>query len=88
MPGQIDETTDHDAMAQIARLRAQVEALMRDRVVPTVADAAEQASSAAHDAANAARHHAETLSAKVREQPLTALLIAFAAGVLLGRASH
>jgi ElaB/YqjD/DUF883 family membrane-anchored ribosome-binding protein len=77
-----------DAVAQIARLREQVEALMRDRVNPAVAAAADRAQSAVHGAADTARDQLETLSGKVREQPLLAILIAAAVGFVLARATR
>ena len=77
-----------DATAQIARLREQVETLMKDRVTPVVADAAGRAESAIHDAASAVRGQAEAVSGKVREQPLLAVLIAAAVGYVLGRATR
>jgi ElaB/YqjD/DUF883 family membrane-anchored ribosome-binding protein len=74
-----------DTTAQIARLRAQVEALMKDRVTPAVADAAGRAEAAMYGAADAVREQAETVSGKVREQPLLAILIAAGVGYALGR---
>ena len=70
-----------DAMAQIAMLREQVEALMRDHVTPAL----NAAGATAQDAVGTVREKAEMVSGKVREQPLTALLIVAAAGFLLGR---
>ena len=75
-----------DPMAQIARLREQVETLMRDKVAPRVNELAEQADASAHDASAALRDRAESLAAHVRAQPLTAILLAAAAGFILGRA--
>ena len=66
-----------DAAAQIARLREQVEALMRERVRPVVAEAAD-----------AMHEHAEAVAGRVREQPLLAVLIAAAVGYVLGRATR
>jgi ElaB/YqjD/DUF883 family membrane-anchored ribosome-binding protein len=77
-----------DAAAQIARLREQVEALMRDRVNPAVAAATDRAQSAMHGAADTMRDQLETLSGKVREQPLLAILIAAAVGFVLARATR
>jgi ElaB/YqjD/DUF883 family membrane-anchored ribosome-binding protein len=75
-----------DTTAQIARLRAQVESLMKERVTPMVADVAGRAEHAIHDATEAVRGQAAAMSSRVREQPLTALLIAAGVGFLLGRA--
>jgi ElaB/YqjD/DUF883 family membrane-anchored ribosome-binding protein len=77
-----------DATTQIARLREQVEALMKDRVTPAVADAAGRAESAMYTAAGAVRDQADAVSGRVREQPLLAVLIAAAAGYVLGRATR
>jgi ElaB/YqjD/DUF883 family membrane-anchored ribosome-binding protein len=74
-----------DTTTQIARLRAQVEALMKDRVTPAVADAAGRAEAAMYGAADAVRGQAESVSGKVREQPLLAILIAAGVGYALGR---
>jgi ElaB/YqjD/DUF883 family membrane-anchored ribosome-binding protein len=73
-----------DAMAQISRLRDQVENLIRDKVGPVMEDAAERA-----EAASATiRARAEDVAGAVRHQPLTAVLVAIAVGFLLGRASR
>jgi len=74
-----------DAMAEIAELRAQVEALMREKVAGVVGQTVERVEAAAHDASDLARERAEALAVMVRERPLTAVLIAVAVGFLLGR---
>ena len=75
-----------DASAQIARLRAQVEALMKDRITPAIADAAGRAEDAVYGAAGVVREQADALSGRVRAQPLVAILFAAGIGYLLGRA--
>ena len=77
-----------DATAQIARLREQVEALMKERVTPAVADMASRAEQAVYGAGTAARDQAEALSSRVREQPLMAVLIAAAVGFVVGRVTR
>ena len=77
-----------DTAAQIARLREQIETLMKERVSPTVAEAAGTAASTIHDATDAVRKEAEAVAGKVREQPLLAILIAAAVGYVLGRATR
>ena len=77
-----------DASEQIARLREQVESLMKDRVSPAVAAAADRAQTAMQGAAGMTRDQLETLSGRVRDQPLLAILIAVAAGYVLGRATR
>jgi len=74
-----------DAMAQITRLREQVETLMRDRVSPAMGEAAERVEAAAHDAADVMRGRANVLAGAVRSQPLAAIGIAAVVGFLLGR---
>jgi ElaB/YqjD/DUF883 family membrane-anchored ribosome-binding protein len=80
--------TAEDAMDQVARLREQVETLMREKVAPAIEGAAEKMEEAAHDAADILRVRADALAGAVREQPLTAILIAAAVGYLLGRAGR
>ncbi|MFI4982476.1 MAG: hypothetical protein ACHQIO_19165 [Nevskiales bacterium] len=77
-----------DTTAQIARLREQVETLMKDRVTPALTDAAGRAEAAVYSAAGTVREQAEAVSGKVREQPLLAVLIAAAIGYVLGRATR
>ena len=74
-----------DAQAQIARLRDQVEALMKDRVTPAVAEFAGRAETAMHSASGAMRDQADAMSGRVKEQPLIALMIAAALGWVIGR---
>jgi ElaB/YqjD/DUF883 family membrane-anchored ribosome-binding protein len=74
-----------DAQAQIARLREQVEALMKDRVTPAVADFAGRAESAVHTASGAVRDQAQAVSGRVKDQPLIAIMIAAAVGWVIGR---
>jgi len=83
-----DERRDDDSKEEIARLRAQVERLMRDRVTPAVADAAGRAEEAAYQARDYAHAKVETVARSVRERPLTALAIAAGVGYLLGRVSR
>jgi ElaB/YqjD/DUF883 family membrane-anchored ribosome-binding protein len=74
-----------DAQAQIARLREQVESLMKDRVTPAVADFAGRAESAVHSASDVVRDQAQVVSGRVKDQPLIAILIAAAVGWVIGR---
>jgi ElaB/YqjD/DUF883 family membrane-anchored ribosome-binding protein len=74
-----------DAMSQIARLREQVENLMRDKVNPAMGDAATRARAAAGDAADILSDRADALGGAVRQQPLAAIAIAAVVGFLLGR---
>ena len=74
-----------DAQAQIVRLREQVEALMKDRVTPAMAEYAGRAENAYHSASGAVRDQAKMVSGQVKAQPLLAVLIAAAAGWFIGR---
>ncbi len=71
--------------AQIARLRAQVEELMKDRVTPAVAGLADRAEAAMTGARDVVRDQAETVSSRVRDQPLVAILVAAGVGWIIGR---
>ncbi len=77
-----------DVAAQIARLRAQVEALMKERVTPAVTEMAGRAENAVNCAAGVVRDQAQMISGQVREQPLIAILLAAGIGFLLGRATR
>ncbi len=70
-----------DATDAVARLRAQVETLMNERVTPALADVASRAESTLC----AMRGQAETMSGYVKDQPLPAVLIAAVVGFLAGR---
>lgn len=74
-----------DAREQLARLREQVDSLMRDRVGMGIEDAAGRAEKAARRAAAGAREQADALSGRVRDQPLIAVVAALGIGYLLGR---
>jgi ElaB/YqjD/DUF883 family membrane-anchored ribosome-binding protein len=77
--------TAGDARDQIRQLRDQVDSLMRDRVTPIISDAAGRAQDAVHRARDMAEGQTEALSGRVREMPITSVLIAAAAGYLVGR---
>jgi ElaB/YqjD/DUF883 family membrane-anchored ribosome-binding protein len=81
--GKHDDTT-----AQIAHLRDQVEALMKDRVTPAVTDMAGRAETVLNSAAGMVRDQTQTLTGHVRDQPLVAVLLAAGIGYLLGRTVH
>jgi ElaB/YqjD/DUF883 family membrane-anchored ribosome-binding protein len=75
IPGQ------EDAAAQIAKLREQVEILMRERISPALADVAGRAETAM----GAMKDQAEALSGQVQERPIAAILVALAVGFAIGR---
>ena len=83
-----DKIGDVDAMAQIDRLREEVETLMRDKVTPAVAGATERMVSTALGAADTIRKRADMLAGRVRHQPLISILLAGGVGYLLGRVAR
>ena len=70
-------TQTEDAMAEITRLRDQLETLIRDKAGPVVENAAASVDSVAGDLADI-----------VRGRPLVSLAIAAGVGFLLGRVSR
>ena len=74
-----------DAKEELAKLRAQVERLMEERVTPALAGAADQVQDYANRARETIEDQADAISDTVRERPLTAVAIAAAAGYLIGR---
>ncbi len=80
-----DNATTHDARDQIRQLRDQVEQLMRERVTPIISDAAGRAQDMARTAQETVTDQAEAVSSRVREMPLTSVMIAAAVGYLIGR---
>ncbi len=77
--------TGADAREQIRQLRDQVDGLMRERAGPALSGAASRAQDAARHARDVASEQTEALSSRVREMPIAAVLIAAAAGYLIGR---
>ncbi len=73
-----------DAAEQIAKLREQVEVLMRERVTPALADVAGRAETAM----GAVRDQADAVSGQVRDRPLIAVAVAVGVGFLIGRLMH
>ncbi len=80
------ETTPNDLVGEVARLREQLETLMRERVAPAVSDIAHRAEKIVDGASDSVRAQADAVGAKVREQPLIAVAVAVGIGWLLGRA--
>jgi ElaB/YqjD/DUF883 family membrane-anchored ribosome-binding protein len=80
--------TSGDAREQLRELREQVDQLMRERVTPTLNEVAGRAQGAARHAQEAVSEQAEAVSGRVREAPLTAIVIAAAVGYLLGRVTR
>lgn len=74
-----------DAREELARLRGQVERLMRERVTPALGDAADSVSEYGRRARETVEDQAETISETVRDRPLTSVVVAAIGGYLLGR---
>jgi ElaB/YqjD/DUF883 family membrane-anchored ribosome-binding protein len=74
-----------DARAELARLRAQVERLMQDRVTPALGSAADTVEDYTRRARDTIEENAYAISDTVRERPLLAIAAAAFGGYLLGR---
>lgn len=83
--GESANRTGEDAKDELAKLRAQVERLMEERVTPAIAGATDQVQDYANRARESIEDQADALSDTVRERPLLAIGIATAAGYLIGR---
>ncbi|MDB5851798.1 MAG: hypothetical protein JWP29_5550 [Rhodoferax sp.] len=70
-----------DAREEIARLRAQAERLISERVTPALG----QASDSIRHQADRSRETIDSLADTVREQPLLAIAIAAVSGYVVGR---
>ncbi|WP_372620567.1 YqjD family protein [Falsiroseomonas sp.] len=79
------ERMSEDARAELARLRAQVERLMEERVTPALGSAAETVEDYSRRARERIEENATALSDTVRERPLLAVVAAAVGGFLLGR---
>jgi ElaB/YqjD/DUF883 family membrane-anchored ribosome-binding protein len=85
-------TGELDINAQLKYLREQVDKLINERAMPRLAEVADQLSDVmdrAEDVAkrgyNMARENVDTVSEHVKEQPMTAIMVAAMAGFLVGR---
>jgi ElaB/YqjD/DUF883 family membrane-anchored ribosome-binding protein len=81
-----------DISAQLKYLRDQVDRLLTERAVPRLAEVADQLSEVVERVEQVAkrgyavaRENVDTVSERVKEQPITALIIAAMAGFLVGR---
>lgn len=74
-----------DVPGEIARLRGEVERLMRERVSPAISDAAGAAGDYAQRARNVAVRQGENAAAVVKENPLITVGLVAAVAFLLGR---
>jgi len=73
---------------ELAELRDQVQKLMKERVTPGVSRLAGHAEDYAKQAADEVRQRADQFSGTVRDQPITAVLVAAALGYLVGRVTR
>jgi ElaB/YqjD/DUF883 family membrane-anchored ribosome-binding protein len=85
-------SSEMDIDAQLKYLREQVDKLISERAMPRLAEVADQLSEAverAEDVAKrgykVARENVDTVSERVKEQPITAIIIAAMAGFIVGR---
>lgn len=70
---------------QIRLLRSQVETLISDRAAPYAADLAAQAEDAARRGYQVARENVDLVSERVKQRPLTSVLVAGIAGFVVAR---
>jgi uncharacterized protein YjbJ (UPF0337 family) len=75
------------ASDELARLRAQVETLLNERVTPALAHMADTAEGYARDARAAVQVQADNVAATIQERPLTIMAVVAASAWLLGRIS-
>ena len=76
----VDDTAD-----QLAKLRAQVESLLNEKVTPALANMADSAEGYARDARAAVQVQADHAAERIRERPLTMVAAIAACAFLLGR---
>jgi ElaB/YqjD/DUF883 family membrane-anchored ribosome-binding protein len=74
-----------DARAELARLRAQVERLMEDRVTPALGQAADTVEEYSRRARARMDANAHAVTDAVRDRPLLSIAAAALGGYLLGR---
>ena len=79
------EAIADDTREQLLGLRDQVERLLNERVNPAITEAAGRAETAVSTARDFTSTQADTVSKKVRGQPLIAIGVSAAVGYLLGR---
>jgi ElaB/YqjD/DUF883 family membrane-anchored ribosome-binding protein len=76
-----------DARAELARLRAQVERLMEERVTPALGQAADTVEDYSRRAKARIEDNAHAVTDVVRERPLLSLGLAAVVGYIIGRLS-
>lgn len=79
------ENLGESAADEMATLREKVEALLKDKVTPAIANAAEAAGGYARDAKAAVAGQAERAADTVKEHPLIAVAAIAALGFAIGR---
>lgn len=74
-----------DTASQIARLRAQIDALSRDSMMSTVSALRDPATEAMQDAINTVTYRGKALMGQVRRQPVAAVAVVALAAFMMGR---
>ena len=74
-----------DTASQIARLKAQVDALSRDSMVSTVSNLREPANEAMREALDTVRYRGRVMMGTIRDQPIAAVAVAAVVAFFLGR---
>jgi len=78
-------TDGKDAHDQIQQMRAQLDALMADKVEPALHEAAHRATHAARRAGKMASDEADQIADLVRQRPFAALAASAALGFVIAR---
>jgi ElaB/YqjD/DUF883 family membrane-anchored ribosome-binding protein len=78
-------TLTKTANAQIQRMQAEVEAVVRDTIAPTLAEIVAKTASSAIYGSNQVREYSDTVAGGVRSRPLISVLTAAAIGFVAGR---
>ena len=71
--------------AQVQRLQAEFEAVVRDTLAPTLADIAARAVGSAVSGSNQVREYSDTVAVGIRSRPLISVFAAAAIGFFAGR---
>lgn len=82
------DTTHDDPLAQIARLREQIETLIREKAAPARDALLQDAEDAGQKAEALLREQIRALAEAARAHPIATVLGAAAVGFILGRASR
>jgi ElaB/YqjD/DUF883 family membrane-anchored ribosome-binding protein len=78
-------TLKKSANAQIQRIQDEVEAIMRDTIVPSLAEIVAKTATSAVHGSKQVREYSDTVAVGVRGRPLISIAVAAAIGFVAGR---